>query len=147
MKFMVLPWSMYKESTILSLKRNKKKKNLWGNFDIFTWLFCIINNSWDILVFFTFSFQFFQKSFSVCSTPMSRWHLHHLGGSCDTQPDCQIWSSVISADVQLFSLSYNVVRVDVWWSNCYQWSFLFVFSFLTLSWQLKYIIVISVVWF
>ena len=50
-----------------------------------------------------------------------------------TPPDSQTWSSIVSLDASICSLSYDMARDSVWWLNYHWLSFFFFLFFLLLD--------------
>ena len=65
----------YKQITILVSRKTKKRFFLWGYFDIFTRIFCVIKRTMrGVLIFFMLYFVFVnKKTAKACSTRPNEW--------------------------------------------------------------------------
>jgi hypothetical protein len=79
---------MYSECTFLTLEKTKKNKLfLWGYFDIFIRVFCVINRFMGAFWHFSrclSNFLFRNLVAHLPNVPASWWCLRHLGGVCNT---------------------------------------------------------------
>jgi len=111
-----------------------------------TWVCCVIKKAMrNVLVFFMLNFFIIliEKLLACVHMPQRVGDTYTIKVACQMLLGDQISSSTVSLGAQAWFLPRSVARVYISWLDYCRWSIVYVFSFFSLSWQLKYISILS----